>query len=82
VTPEGLWLDPGPLTPETLGVASASMIAGGMLDGASDGQCLNCGLPRGELMGAEMLGSEVPGFELRGDMVPNGNSAPVIIDMQ
>jgi len=77
VTPEGLWLDPGPLTAETLGVASASMLAGGMLDGASDGQCLNCGLPRAELMGAEMLGSETPG-----DTVPNGNSAPVIIDIQ
>jgi len=58
------------------------MIAGGMLDRASDGQCLNCGLPRAELMGAEMLGSEVPGFEILGDTVPNGNSAPVIIDMQ
>lgn len=53
ITPEGLWLDPGPLTPETLGAASGSMINSGMLDGSSDGQCLKCGIERGELMGSD-----------------------------
>lgn len=69
ITPDGMWVDPGPLTPETLGVAAEQWMANGMIDGNSNAECLSCGLPTDELLDTNMSD----------DVIPNGNTAPVII---
>lgn len=55
LTPDGLWLDPGPLTAETLGNARNLYMSSGMIDGAMNGQCLSCGLQQSELMESPMM---------------------------
>ncbi len=73
LTPEGLWLDPGPLTPATLGAASGvsgAFLAGGMLDGSINEQVLPIGLPATEMLESEITDGPVS----------NGNVAPVMIN--
>ena len=69
ITPDGMWLDPGPLTLETLGNAQ-SIVGGGMIDGSANGKCNTCSLPTSELIDSQMSSD---------NNVPNGNTAPVVV---
>ncbi len=75
LTPEGLWLDPGPLTPETLSASTNTQYGGGMIESfdGSTGACYNCGPAAGELMG-----SELPEFGVSSEVITNGNVPPVM----
>ncbi len=54
LTPEGLWIDPGPLTPETLGAAAGFYQSGGMLEGPVNTEaCLSCGMTDNQLIDAQ-----------------------------
>ncbi len=70
LTPEGLWIDPGPLTPETLGAAAGFYQSGGMLEGPVNTEaCLSCGMTDNQLIDAQS--TDIP--------VTNGNAGPVVI---
>jgi len=58
LTPEGLWLDPGPITIETLSGASNLYSPAGMIDGL-EGSCLNCGLPQTELIDSQLTNEQL-----------------------
>lgn len=70
VTPDGMWVDPGPITPETLGVSAEAMISGGMINGNGVEMCPSCNVAvEGELNST-----------ISDDVTPNGNMAPVIVN--
>jgi hypothetical protein len=68
LTPEGLWLDPGPLTPETLGDAKNMYASAGMIDGGA--ACLSCGVQQSELMQPEPPMSGVAPEPTSGEAFP------------
>ncbi|MGV3486033.1 MAG: hypothetical protein ACO1RT_16575 [Planctomycetaceae bacterium] len=69
ITPDGMWIDPGPLTPETLVGGVRYSTSGGMIDGSINEPCLSCGVSGDELYEGPMLDG----------VVPNGNVAPVFV---
>ena len=65
LTPDGLWLDPGPLTPETLATAKnlytpqwagGGMMDQAMIDGSLQNACLSCGPIQGDRFEAQDVG--------------------------
>ena len=74
ITPNGMWVDPGPLTPETLGSRSDYSISGGMIDGSLAEPCVSCGVLSDELYEGPLAEGA-----LSEGVVPNGNVAPVVL---
>ncbi len=60
LTPDGLWLDPGPLTPNTLSFGMQNIIGGGMIDGSFNPNCLPCGIPGTDLLESTITDDVAP----------------------
>jgi hypothetical protein len=53
LTPDGMWVDPGPLTLETVGMGAGMFMANGMIDGSA------CGPLNGHMLNGQMRGGQL-----------------------